>query len=151
MFENRKVGGVSADGAIWDTIATWLPFGAVFTRVFCGDDSRPGAEQQLLTKGDNNVVDDRGLYAPGQLYLKRSDLLGRARGYVVGAAFPYVLLWIETRVYDSQGCAIRWHGNHHHERLPVVQVRVVGWYGFVCAHVTRVGRTLVCISRNQMK
>ena len=44
--------------------------------------SGPGAEQQMLTKGDNNQVDDRGLYAPGQHYLKRSDLLGRARGYV---------------------------------------------------------------------
>src|SRR3546814_16892486 len=35
---------------------------------------------QLLTKGDNNRVDDRGLYAPGQIWLPREDVLGRAKG-----------------------------------------------------------------------
>jgi len=35
---------------------------------------------EALTKGDNNRVDDRGLYAPGQLWLGREDILGRARG-----------------------------------------------------------------------
>lgn len=37
-------------------------------------------EVELLTKGDNNRVDDRGLYAPGQNWLKRGDILGRAKG-----------------------------------------------------------------------
>lgn len=31
------------------------------------------------------MVDDRGLYAPGQLWLQRKDVVGRARGYV-----PYI-------------------------------------------------------------
>ena len=31
---------------------------------------------EVLTKGDNNRVDDRGLYAPGQLWLQREDILG---------------------------------------------------------------------------
>jgi signal peptidase len=35
---------------------------------------------ELLTKGDNNRVDDRGLYAPGQLWLSREDILGKAVG-----------------------------------------------------------------------
>jgi len=35
---------------------------------------------ELLTKGDNNRVGDRGLYAPGQLWLGREDILGRAAG-----------------------------------------------------------------------
>jgi len=39
-----------------------------------------GEEVQLLTKGDNNRVDDRGLYAPGQLWLNRNDILGKAIG-----------------------------------------------------------------------
>ena len=34
----------------------------------------------VLTKGDNNRVDDRGLYSPGQLWLQREDILGRVRG-----------------------------------------------------------------------
>ncbi|XP_068744906.1 signal peptidase complex catalytic subunit SEC11A-like [Montipora capricornis] len=40
---------------------------------------------KFLTKGDNNSEDDRGLYAPGQLWLERKDVVGRARGFV-----PYV-------------------------------------------------------------
>jgi len=41
---------------------------------------KPDGEFELLTKGDNNRVDDRGLYAPGQLWLKREDILGKAVG-----------------------------------------------------------------------
>ena len=40
---------------------------------------------KILTKGDNNSVDDRGLYAQDQVWLERSDIVGRARGFV-----PYV-------------------------------------------------------------
>ena len=35
---------------------------------------------EVLTKGDNNKVDDLSLYSPGQQWLKREDILGRARG-----------------------------------------------------------------------
>jgi signal peptidase len=38
-----------------------------------------------VTKGDNNSVDDRGLYAPGQHWLTKKDVVGRARGFL-----PYV-------------------------------------------------------------
>ena len=34
----------------------------------------------VLVQGDNNRVDDRGLYAPGQQWLNREDILGRATG-----------------------------------------------------------------------
>ena len=40
---------------------------------------------KFLTKGDNNSVDDRGLYAQGQLWLTKKDVVGRARGFL-----PYV-------------------------------------------------------------
>jgi signal peptidase len=33
---------------------------------------------RLLTKGDNNRVDDRGLYNTGQMWLREEDILGRA-------------------------------------------------------------------------
>ncbi|CAJ0578418.1 unnamed protein product, partial [Mesorhabditis spiculigera] len=42
-------------------------------------------DTKILTKGDNNQVDDRGLYAPGQVWLNRTDIVGRAKGIV-----PYV-------------------------------------------------------------
>lgn len=35
-----------------------------------------------LTKGDNNQVNDRGLYAPGQRWLTRDDIMGRVKGVV---------------------------------------------------------------------
>ncbi|KFD49092.1 hypothetical protein M513_10034 [Trichuris suis] len=46
---------------------------------------RADGYSKFLTKGDNNAVDDRGLYAPGQHWLERKDVIGRARGCV-----PYI-------------------------------------------------------------
>jgi len=37
---------------------------------------------KFLTKGDNNEVDDRGLYAHGQLWLAPTDIVGRARFFI---------------------------------------------------------------------
>lgn len=39
-------------------------------------------EAKYLTKGDNNQVNDRGLYSPGQRWLSRSDIMGRIQGVV---------------------------------------------------------------------
>ena len=52
-----------------------------------GDERGPYSSppMKFLTKGDNNQVDDRGLYAKGQMWLQRKDVVGRARGYL-----PYV-------------------------------------------------------------
>ena len=36
----------------------------------------------MLTKGDGNRVDDRGLYSIGQLWLKSEDILGRVNGTI---------------------------------------------------------------------
>ncbi|KAG1359422.1 hypothetical protein COCNU_08G008680 [Cocos nucifera] len=42
-------------------------------------------EVNILTKGDNNFIDDRPLYAQGQLWLQQHHIMGRAVGL-----FPYV-------------------------------------------------------------
>ena len=34
---------------------------------------------KFLTKGDNNNIDDRGLYVEGQLWLEEQDIIGRAK------------------------------------------------------------------------
>jgi hypothetical protein len=49
-------------------------------------------ELKLLTKGDNNPVFDRVMYAPGQMWLKRSDIIGKAKGVMplVGMATIYL-------------------------------------------------------------
>lgn len=35
-----------------------------------------------MTKGDNNPVDDRGLYPPTLAYLNRKHLMGKMRAYI---------------------------------------------------------------------
>merc|ERR1712196_626469 len=39
----------------------------------------------LLTKGDNNAVDDRGLYGHKQMFIGRDEVMGRVFGFL-----PYV-------------------------------------------------------------
>ncbi|XP_055554993.1 signal peptidase complex catalytic subunit SEC11C isoform X2 [Falco cherrug] len=46
---------------------------------------RENGNIKFLTKGDNNEVDDRGLYKEGQNWLEKKDVVGRARGFL-----PYV-------------------------------------------------------------
>ncbi|CAE7891512.1 SEC11C [Symbiodinium sp. KB8] len=47
---------------------------------------------QYLTKGDNNRVDDRGLYAWGQRWLTRDEIVGRARWSVPYLGMVTILL-----------------------------------------------------------
>ncbi|KAI4523115.1 signal peptidase complex catalytic subunit SEC11 [Schizophyllum commune] len=42
-------------------------------------------DQLLLTKGDNNPIDDTGLYTQGMDWLERKHIVGKVRGFV-----PYV-------------------------------------------------------------
>lgn len=57
----------------------------MFVSFFFTSIHRENGTVKFLTKGDNNSVDDRGLYAPGQLWLTKNDIVGRARGVL-----PYV-------------------------------------------------------------
>lgn len=45
-----------------------------------GLDGNGTQTQYLLTKGDNNPVDDRGLYNRGQMWIQRDDVVGKVRG-----------------------------------------------------------------------
>ncbi|KAJ3115222.1 Signal peptidase complex catalytic subunit S11C [Phlyctochytrium bullatum] len=42
-------------------------------------------KQFLLTKGDHNHVDDRGLYNPHQMWINKEHVVGKVRGFL-----PYV-------------------------------------------------------------
>lgn len=64
-------------------------------------------EQKILTKGDNNFGNDRGLYNPGQLWLSHEDIQGRVRGYVpyIGI-FTIILndyLWLKIGLFGIVG------------------------------------------------
>ncbi|KAG9306869.1 hypothetical protein G9A89_002538 [Geosiphon pyriformis] len=54
-------------------------------RVIKLHDERDTGKQFILTKGDNNQVDDRGLYNPGQLWIHKEDIVGKVSGFL-----PYV-------------------------------------------------------------
>jgi len=47
--------------------------------------SNEAGVQEVLTKGDNNEVNDRLLYNPGQMWLKRSEIVGHAIAFL-----PYI-------------------------------------------------------------
>ena len=51
------------------------------------DDNRYGEDIQLLTKGDANAVNDMTLYTPGQLWVERRHILGRAKGFLPGVGY----------------------------------------------------------------
>ena len=49
-------------------------------------------EIKYLTKGDNNNIDDRGLYNPGQKWITPPEIIGRARGTVPYIGYVTILL-----------------------------------------------------------
>ena len=59
---------------------------------------RKDGKIRILTKGDNNTVDDAyGIYARGQMWLERKDIMGKAIGYVPQAGF--LTIWINESQY----------------------------------------------------
>ena len=46
----------------------------------------------MLSKGDANPVNDRGLYPPGQLWLSREELIGKIRGYCPYIGYMTIML-----------------------------------------------------------
>lgn len=58
----------------------------------------PEEKQYLLTKGDNNQVDDLSLYGYGKTYLDREkDIIGSVKGYL--PKLGYVTIFITENVY----------------------------------------------------
>jgi signal peptidase len=49
---------------------------------------------KILTKGDNNAGDDRAgmIYAPNQKWVTKSEIIGRARGYLPFVGMVTILM-----------------------------------------------------------
>jgi signal peptidase len=47
---------------------------------------------KYLTKGDNNHIDDRGLYLQGHFWLEKNEIIGKARGYVPYIGYVTILM-----------------------------------------------------------
>ncbi|KAJ5456897.1 hypothetical protein N7530_012171, partial [Penicillium desertorum] len=75
---------------VGDLPVCWLPHSAFpmihrVLRVLYEEKSNPDLtyySQLILTKGDNNLIDDTLMYPEGQDYLPRSQILGFVRGYI---------------------------------------------------------------------
>lgn len=71
-------------------------------------DHRPKAK--LLTKGDNNVADDTELYARGQDYIEREDIIGSVVGYIPFVGYVTILLsehpWLKTVMLGMMGLVV---------------------------------------------
>eukprot|EP00918_Siedleckia_nematoides_P002166 GHVU01004971.1.p1 GENE.GHVU01004971.1~~GHVU01004971.1.p1 ORF type:complete len:182 (+),score=27.67 GHVU01004971.1:161-706(+) len=67
----------------------------------------PHGEVSILTKGDNNNVDDRGLYARKQLWLNKKHILGVATGYLPYVGMATIWLndypWLKWIVVSTMG------------------------------------------------
>jgi signal peptidase len=51
--------------------------------------------QHVLTKGDNNALDDSSLYPTGQRFVYRENVVGLVRGYVLYVG------WLSLLVKDT--------------------------------------------------
>ncbi|KAL2203831.1 signal peptidase-like protein complex catalytic subunit SEC11 [Sarocladium strictum] len=66
-----------------------------------------GDKAKLLTKGDNNAADDTELYARGQDYLAREDIIGSVIGYIPFVGYVTILLsehpWLKSVMLGVMG------------------------------------------------
>lgn len=69
-----------------------------------------GEHAKLLTKGDNNVADDTELYARGQDYLERKDIIGSVFAYIPFVGYVTIMLsehpWMKTALLGIMGLMV---------------------------------------------
>ena len=69
-----------------------------------------GDSAKLLTKGDNNAADDTELYARGQDYLERRDIIGSVVAYIPFVGYVTILLsehpWLKTVMLGIMGLLV---------------------------------------------
>jgi hypothetical protein len=67
----------------------------------------PRPDAKILTKGDNNAADDTELFARGQDFLERSDIIGSVVGYIPFVGYVTILLsehpWLKTVLLGFMG------------------------------------------------
>ncbi|KAH8911585.1 signal peptidase complex catalytic subunit SEC11 [Coniochaeta sp. PMI_546] len=69
-----------------------------------------GPKAKLLTKGDNNGADDTDLYAKGQEYLERKDIIGSVVAFIPFVGYVTILLsehpWLKTVMLGLMGLVV---------------------------------------------
>lgn len=70
----------------------------------------PRPKAKLLTKGDNNGADDTDLYAMGQDYLERKDIIGSVVAFIPFVGYVTILLseypWLKTVMIGLMGLLV---------------------------------------------
>ena len=65
-------------------------------------EERDTGEKYILTKGDNNMGDDRSLYDPGQDWISERNIVGRSTAYLPYVGFLTIVLaenlWLKVVV-----------------------------------------------------
>lgn len=68
------------------------------------------SRQRLLTRGDNNKVDDTELYPAGQKFLYRSDIMGAVKGYMPYIGYMTIILseypWLRFALIGAIGLVV---------------------------------------------
>ncbi|KAK0645751.1 microsomal signal peptidase 18 kDa subunit [Cercophora newfieldiana] len=69
-----------------------------------------GPKAKLLTKGDNNLSDDTELYARGQDYLVRKDIIGSVVGFIPFVGYVTIMLsehpWLKPVMLGMMGLVV---------------------------------------------
>jgi len=69
-----------------------------------------GADAKLLTKGDANKADDTELYADGQDYIQRKNIIGSVVAYIPFVGYVTILLsehpWLKTVMLGIMGLVV---------------------------------------------
>ncbi|RQM06254.1 hypothetical protein DH86_00001051 [Scytalidium sp. 3C] len=67
-------------------------------------------DAKLLTKGDNNVENDVGLYERGREYIERKHIIGSVVGYIPFVGYVTILLsehpWLKTVMLGIMGLMV---------------------------------------------
>jgi len=92
--------------------------------------TKPDNTIELLTKSDHNLVDDRDLYAPGQLWLQREDILGKVVGTLRFVGLIAIALYgYPALKYMLWGRGVFGDGHHCSYCLSYVEHASVGMMG----------------------
>ncbi|KOS22425.1 Signal peptidase complex catalytic subunit SEC11 [Escovopsis weberi] len=101
VFGEREVGDV----VVYNVKGKDIPIVHRIVRKFGSGD-----KAKLLTKGDNNNSDDTELYARGQDYLAREDIMGSVVGYVPFVGYVTIILsehlWMKTAMLGIMGLLV---------------------------------------------
>lgn len=91
MLSNRRYNVDSGDIVVFKVLGRDIPIVHRVLRVHTFG-AGINATSDFLTKGDNNPVDDRNLYAVDQMWLRRGEILGTAVATVPYIGYVTILL-----------------------------------------------------------